>query len=317
MAPSLRQLEYVVALADTGRFVEAAKRCAVSQPALSKQIREVEDLLGVLLFERARPRVIVTAAGAEVVSRARVILSLSRDLVDAAAATTGSRRGTISLGVIPTIAPYGLPGLLSRFRARFPDATLAIHELQTEVLVERLQEGSIDLGLLAHPFDGDGLSGFDVVFEPFTLIAPSGHPLDSRGPVTVPDLAGQSLLLMDDGHCLRDQALEVCALAGLPPATSVAAGSVSTLVRMVESGLGGTLLPASAIASELRSGQGLVARGFEEPSPGRTVTLQWRSTSPHREWFDEIGEMFQDHYLELDTDHELISGPTPRIVPAP
>lgn len=314
MLPTLRQLEYVVAVADTGQFQEAARRCAVSQPALSKQVREVEELLGVELFERARPRVLVTTVGEEVVRRARVLLADARELVDVASASTGAHRGTVRIGVIPTIAPYGLPGLLVKLRELLPQVSFAIHELQTEVLLERLRAGEIDIGLLARSFDDAGLAGLDLVVEPFVLIAPRDHPLGVAAPVRPREVAGASLILMQDGHCLRDQAIDVCAVAGAPPPTSVSAASVSTLVRMVESGLGPTLLPASALAAELHAGQGLVvARSFQAPQPGRTLTLQWRSSSPHGAWFAEIGEVLRKHYLDLNTAIPKVAGPKPRI----
>lgn len=313
MVPTLRQLEYIVALADTGQFVEAARQCAVSQPALSKQVREVELLLGVDLFERTRPRVVVTAAGEEIVRRARRLLAEARELVNAAGAYAASPRGTIRLGVIPTIAPYGLPGLLAKLRRLFPDVAFVIQELQTEVLLEQLRSGGIDLGLLARPFEEQGLRGPDLVVEPFVLVAPAGHPLSVPEALEPRDIAGASLILMEDGHCLRDQAIDVCAAAGKPPATSVTAASVATLVRMVESGLGATLLPASALAAEVRPGHGLVARSFGDSPPGRTLTLQWRSTCPHAPWFLEIGEALRAHYLEFNAAMPEVAGPRPRI----
>ena len=311
--PSLRQLEYVVAVADTGQFVEAAKQCAVSQPALSRQVREVEDVLGVQIFERTRPRVLVTPAGVDVVRRARRLLADARDLVEAARASREGRRGTLRLGVIPTIAPYGLPGLLSTLREVYPQVSVAIEELQTEVLVERLREGTVDLGLLAQSFDDHGLTGPDLVFEPFVLLAPEGHPLAVAQPMQASELVGASLILMQDGHCLRDQAMDVCALAGTPPATSVAAASVSTLVRMVESGLGPTLVPASALAAELRPGQGVVARSFVGSPPGRRLTLQWRVSSPHGAWFAEIGAVLVDHYAGMNGGLPDVCGPQPSL----
>jgi LysR family hydrogen peroxide-inducible transcriptional activator len=314
MGPTLRQLEYVVALADTGQFVEAARQCAVSQPALSKQVREVEEMLGVELFERTRPRVLPTRAGEEIVRRARQLLAQARELVDTASAFTGTPRGTVRLGVIPTIAPYGLPGLLAKLRRLYPEVSFAIQELQTEVLLEQLRSGGIDLGLLARPFDDHGLSGPDLIVEPFVLVAPTHHPLSVPEGIEPRDIAGASLILMEDGHCLRDQAMDVCALAGAPPATSVTAASVATLVRMVESGLGATLLPASALSAEVRPGQGLVARSFlEESPPGRTLTLQWRSTSPTASWFLELGDVLQEHYLELNATIPEVAGSRPRI----
>jgi LysR family hydrogen peroxide-inducible transcriptional activator len=298
-----------VAVADTGQFVEAARRCAVSQPALSKQVREVEDLLGVTLFERARPRVIVTSAGIEVVERARRLLADARELVNAA----GARRSTLRLGVIPTIAPYGLPGLLAGLRQRYPDVSFAIQELQTEVLLEHLRAGTIDLGLLARPFDERGLEGPDLVVEPFVLLAPSDHTLGVPEPLLPSEIEGASLILMEDGHCLRDQAIDVCAAAGAPPPTSVTAASVATLARMVESGLGATLLPASALRAEVRPDLGLVVRSFGDAPPGRTLTLQWRATSPHAGWFVEIGEILREHYLGLNATIPAVSGPAPVI----
>jgi LysR family hydrogen peroxide-inducible transcriptional activator len=314
MTPTLRQLEYIVAVADTGQFVEAARQCAVSQPALSKQVREVEDMLGIELFERARPRVIVTREGEEIVRRARHLLAQARELVDAANAVAGTPNGTVRLGVIPTIAPYGLPGLLARLRRLYPDVSFAIHELQTDVLLEELRSGAIDLGLLARPFDDQGLSGPNLIVEPFVLVAPSDHVLSASEAIQPREIAGASLILMQDGHCLRDQAIDVCAVAGAPPPTSVTAASVATLVRMVESGLGATLLPASALSTEVRSGQGLVARSFPgESPPGRTLTLQWRTTSPNESWFIELGDALREHYLDLNDTIPDVAGPKPKL----
>lgn len=311
MIPTLRQLEYIIALADTGQFVEAARECAVSQPALSKQIQQVEDMLEIKLFERSRPKVIVTPAGQEVVRRARRLLVDAHELVNAASAVAGELSGTVRLGVIPTIAPYGLPGLLAKLRQIFPDTSFAIQELQTEVLIKQLRTGGIDLGLLARPFDDTGLSGPDLITEPFVLVAPTGHPLSVPETIQIQDIAGASLILMQDGHCLRDQAIDVCKVAGAPPATSVTAASVATLVRMVESGLGATLLPASALGAEVRPGLGLVARSFGEPAPGRTLTLQWRATSPNASWYLEIGDILREHYLELNETIPQVAGPQP------
>jgi len=308
-APTLRQLEYVVAVAETGQFVEAARRCGVSQPALSKQVREVEELLGVELFERVRPRVIVTPTGEEIVRRARRLLGDARELV--LAAQEGP--AVLRLGVIPTIAPYGLPGVLAKLRRSYPDLVFAIHELQTEVLLERLGDGSVDVALLARPFDDHGLHATDLVDEPFVLVAPRKHPLGVRRPVAVAELSGESLILMEDGHCLRDQAMEVCALAGVAP-TPINAASVSTLARMVESGLGATLLPASALRTEVRAGQGLVARSFGARPPGRTLTLAWRATTANAEWFERVADVLREHYLGLNGSFPKVAGDPPRMV---
>ncbi len=315
--PTLRQLEYIVALADTGQFVEAARQCAVSQPALSKQIQLVEALLGVVLFERARPNVIVTPAGQEIVRRARRLLLDARDLVNVAStfagAGAGVSQGTVRLGVIPTIAPYGLPGLLAKLRQRFPEVSFAIQELQTDPLLKHLRAGAIDLGLLARPFEDHGLEGPDLIVEPFVLVAPTGHPLCIPETIKLREITGASLILMEDGHCLRDQAIEICRVVGKPPATSVSAASIATLVRMVESGLGATLLPASALSAEVRSGQGLMVRSFGPSPPGRTLTLQWRATAPHAAWFMQLGEVLQAHYMSLNASIPRVAGPKPQL----
>lgn len=313
LTPTLRQLEYIVAIADTGQFVEAARQCAVSQPALSRQVREVEELLGVVIFERARPRVIVTRSGKEIVDRARSLLADARDLVEAAHVLSGTQRGVVRLGVIPTIAPYGLSGCLAKLRDLYPEVSFAIHELQTDVLLEKLRGGEIDVGLLARSFDDTGLTGVDLVDEPFVLVAPAGHALASPSSIAQGEIFGAELILMEDGHCLRDQAVDLCAVAGRASAMTVSAASVSTLTRMVESGLGATLLPASALQTEVRAGQGLVARAFDAPAPGRTITLQWRATSPKSAWFERIGEVIEAHYLQMNTSIDMIFGGAPEI----
>ena len=311
--PSLRQLEYIVELSDSGQFVETARKCAVSQPALSKQIREVEESLGVVLFERARPRVLVTPIGREVVRRARQILLQAKELEDAAVASQALPRGTFRLGVIPTIAPYGLPGLLTRLRDLYPEALFAIFERQTDILLEELRLGQIDLCLLARPIPNEGLKGTDLVHEPFVLVGPTDHVLRGSDAVSIEDVTGADLILMEDGHCLREQAMEVCALANSPRQLKVAAGSISTLVRMVESGLGATLIPASALSSEVSKNEAVFARSFSGPQPGRTLTLQWRASSPNANWFREIAEVLRAHYLGMNANLCKIAGPPPRM----
>lgn len=314
MMPTLRQLEYLVSLAETGQFIEAARQCAVSQPALSKQIREVEEMLGLLLFERARPKVLLTPAGKELLVRAKSLLAAAREFEEAARVLSGAHQKVVRLGVIPTIAPYGLPGFLVKLRRQFPDVSFVIRELQTEVLLDELRAGAIDLALLARPFDDYGLAGEDLVFEPFVLLAPEGHPLSVHETIEPAEVAGTNLILMEDGHCLRDQAIEVCALAEQSRTTDITAASISTLVRMVESGLGATLLPASALRVELRPELGLLARSFKaERPPGRTLTLQWRQTAPNHPWLQEIAQILKDHYLAMNASMPAIAGPLPQI----
>lgn len=289
MLPTLRQLEYLVAVAETGQFQEAARRCAVSQPALSKQVREVEQLLGVEIFERTRPRVLVTQVGQEIVRRARQLLGDAHELVDVAHASTRLHRGTVRIGVIPTIAPYGLPGLLAKLRALFPEVSFAIAELQTEVLLERLRSGAIDIGLLARAFDDDGLRGLDLVVEPFVLVAPGDHPLGKAAPITAREIAGASLILMEDGHCLRDQAMAACRVKKLEAVNSFAASSLLTLLAMVDGDLGVTLLPEMAVGSSLLK-QTRIRTWPLQQGGHREIALVWRHNSARAEEFRELGE---------------------------
>ncbi|TVQ96548.1 MAG: LysR family transcriptional regulator [Deltaproteobacteria bacterium] len=316
MTPTLRQLEYIVALAETGHFGQAAARCGVSQPALSRQVRDVEELLGVALFERTRPRTLPTEAGQGLVARARGVLADVRELAEAARAHAGLGRAHVRIGVIPTVAPYALPGLLAEARLLLPEATFAVHELQTEVLLDALAGGIVDLALLARPFPAGGFAGTDLVFEPFVLVAPTGHPLARRCAVDREELAGASLILLEDGHCLRDQALEVCTLAGAPPETTVTAASITTLMRMVEGGLGATLLPASALSVELATTRAVRARSFAGDPPGRLLTLQWRGSSPHGAVHRLLADALRAHYLGLNADMPAVHGPCPAIVSA-
>ena len=309
--PTLRQLEYLVALADAGHFGVAARRCAVSQPALSKQVREVEELWGVPLFERSSRGVRATPAGEAVVARARALLVAARDLAETAVGFAGRAAQRVRLGVIPTVAPYGLAGLLTKLRARFPGTTFVLSELPTAALLTSLREGRLDLALLARPFETQGIEGPDLVREPFVLVAPEGHALDAPGAVEVSELIGAELILMQEGHCLRDQALEICARAIAPASAEITAASLATLTRMVESALGATLLPASALSAEVRAGQGLVARAFGGRAPGRTLTLQWRCSAPHGAWYEEIGLVIQAHYLQLNATLPKVEGGLP------
>ena len=294
--PTLRQLEYLIAIEEHGTFHAAARACHVSQPALSKQVQQVEQLLGVTLFERARPQAIPTEPGRVILARARQILLQARELVhDAHAWGDRAWRGPLHLGVIPTIAPYLLPGFLLRARQRWPELTIITHELHTQPLLAALRQGQLELALLATPIDEAQLMGQDVLSEPFLLAAPQAHPLGQGGPVQVHELRDAPLILMDEGHCFRDHALEVCAMGGARAQTQLRAGSVSTLLQLVDSGLGATLIPAAALMREAASTRGVVYRRFAPPAPSRTIGLRWRASSARSGQLLELAALLRAH----------------------
>lgn len=275
---SIRQLQYVVAVADELNFRRAAERCFVSQPSLSAQVAEAERALGVRFFERDSRRVLVTAAGAEVVARARELIVGFGDLLEAAQEGADPLRGTLRVGVIPTIAPYLLPDLDPVLRATFPDLRLIWVEDKTEALVEQVERGALDAALVAAEAGLGSLVYEPVGEDPFVVAAPPGHALaEDDAPLRLAELAEHELLLLDDGHCFRDQALELCASAGAHE-LNFRATSLSTLVQMVASGDRATLLPRLAVEVENRRGR-LVVRPFVQPGPKRTLALAWRRHS--------------------------------------
>jgi LysR family hydrogen peroxide-inducible transcriptional activator len=275
---SLRQLEYVVAVADTLGFRKAAERCHVSQPSLSAQIGQVEALLGVRLFERDKRRVLLTAAGVDLAERARRVLSEVNDLIDAAQRLSDPFSGTLRIGVIPTVAPYLLPEAIPRLGKRYPRLRLLIREDKTAKLVRDLRDGDLDAGILALESDLGDLAHAVIATDPFVLAAPPDHPSVRKKRVQAADLERAPVLLLDDGHCFRTQALALCTKTGAQ-VHDFRAGSLSTLAQMAAQGCGVTLLPSLAVPVENRAGQ-LAIREFTAPVPHRTVVLAWRPHSP-------------------------------------
>lgn len=277
--PTLRQLEYVVATADEKSFSLAAGQCHVSQPGLSAQVREVEELLGVRIFDRDRRGVIVTPAGAEAVERSRALLASARDMVEAVRQRARPLCGSLRLGVIPTIAPYWLPAALPAVRRDYPELKLVLREEKTETLLELVARGKIDVALLAIDVPlGDAETAF-LFDDRFLLAMPVGHPLSKKKQVTEQDLDGERVLLLEDGHCLRDQAWAVCSRAGADENADFRATSLATLVQMVAGGDGVTLLPAMAGAAMAGPGTNIVTRPFRVPAPSRRIGLAWRRGS--------------------------------------
>lgn len=284
MRPSVRHLEYAVAVAQTLNFREAAKRCHVTQPALSAQVAQLEELLGVQLFERDRRRVILTAAGAKVIARAKEVLKELDALVDAAHVSARPLSGTLRLGVIPTVAPYILPRAMAAIRAHYPDLRLWLREEQTEVLVRMIIEGRLDVLLLALEAELGDLHRHPLWTDPFWVAMPKGHPLARHKKIRQQDLRGQPVLLLDDGHCLRQQTWDVCQAAGAHELGDFRASSLHTLEQMTQSGIGITLLPEMALQANAL-GARLELRPFSRPVPQRTIGLCWRRTSGREDEF--------------------------------
>ena len=307
--PTLRQMEYVLAVARTGKFGEAARECGVSQPALSKQIQEAEALAGGPLFERARPRALLTVRGEAFVKRAKRVLDDANMLVEAVQGCDHELGGELHLGVIPTIAPYLLPGLLGELREAHPSLLLVLHEAYTDEIMTALADGELDLVLLAMPIQEHRLVGEDLYEEPFSLLSPSGHRLAGTSRVKARELRDASLLLMDEGHCFRDQALEVCALAGAHERAQIRAASVSTLVRMVEAGVGATLVPMLSLRGEAHGVSGLNIRFFDDDEVvSRRIGLRWRDSDPREEAFRSLAKTIRAHARELSSKYVALLG---------
>lgn len=289
--PTVQQLRYAVAVADSRHFGRAAHACLVSQPALSAQIRELERRLGVQLFERTTRGALLTPAGHEVVERARRILREVDDLREAAAGAGEALAGPLRLGVIPTIAPYVLPGAMRRIGDAHPGVELYLREDRTDALVAQLQAGELDLLLLALPLSRPGIEELPLYDEPFLLAVPDTHALARGGRCDVAALAGERLVLLEEGHCLRDQALAVCELAGHDGGVEVQGTSLPTVVQMVGAGLGVTLLPATAIDRDVHEDERVVVRALKPPAPTRTVGLAWRSSSARAASYRQLGEL--------------------------
>ncbi len=275
---SIRQLQYVVAIADTLGFHKAAQKCRVSQPTLSSQVQKLEEVLGVRVFERDKRRVLVTPAGEAVVEHARKVLVELDDLIKVVSEARDPFSGTFRVGVIPTVAPYLLPFVMPAVAARWPRLRLALVEAKTDDLLAQLRAGTLDAGLLALVDGMEDLEHAVVLQDPFVAAVPRTHPLAKKKSVGLDDLEDEPVLLLEDGHCLRTQALTLCQRAGATE-TDLRATSLATLVQMVSSGNGITLLPSIAIDVENRRGQ-LAIKPLAGRAQGRTICLAWRKAAP-------------------------------------
>ena len=289
--PTLRQLEFLCAVADNGSFSKAAEACHVTQPTLSAAIKEVEGLLGVQLIERESRGASLTQAGETAVERARIILSDTADLVAATQQAGAPLTGGFRLGAIPTIAPFLLPRTLKALRAAHPSLKLYLREDQTDRLIEGLRSRKLDAALIALPWEASGIETMDLGDDEFLLVAPSGHNLTQQSALKSADLIEEDVLLLEDGHCLRDHALSVCRLPSQRDGADVTATSLPTLVHMVAGGLGISLLPRLAIDAGVTSGADVELRAFDTPMIGRRIGMAWRTGSPRAAEARMIGEI--------------------------
>lgn len=292
---NLRDLRYLVALADVLHFGKAAEACHVSQPTLSTQIRKLEDELGVALVERAPRHVMLTPAGRDIATRARRVLAEVDQMRETARRTSDPEAGSVRLGLFPTLGPYLLPHVVPRIRARFPRLELLLVEEKTEAVLHMLRDGKLDAAVLAMPLHEDWLETEFLFEEPFLLAVPEGHPLAAlRGNLRLSQLGDQHLLLLEEGHCLRDQALEVCHLAGAGEKEGFRATSLETLRQMVAAGVGVTLLPMLAVKPPVSPSENIRLLAFSDPPPTRRMAMVWRKTSAMGDFLHALAAVLRD-----------------------
>ena len=305
---TLRQLRYVDALARLGHFGQAAEVCAVTQPALSMQVRALEEGLGAVLFERLPQGVRLTAFGADFVARAREVLRAADDLADLARASGGRVAGRLRLGVIPTVAPYLLPRFIADLTAAHPEVDLHLRETLTARLIAELAEGRLDAAIVALPVSEPALVEEPLFSERFVLVRPRA---DAGRPVPGAEgLREMRLLLLEEGHCFRDQALSFCRMDGRRPREMLDASALSTLVQMVGAGIGVTLIPEMAIGVETRSAAVSVAR-LADPQPERTIGLVWRRSSPLARQLGAVAEVLRASAAAMRAGQEGGAAPRP------
>ena len=290
---NFRALQYFVKLAELKHFSNAANACFVSQPTLSTQIQKLEDELGVTLVERAPRKVMLTPIGEDIAHRARHVLRDIEHLKDAARRSNNPETGTIKLGIFPTLAPYLLPHVIPVICQRYPDLRLQLAEEKTENILSMLDQGRLDAGLLALPVEEHGME-MEVLFEePFVTAMPTSHPLTDKTHIDLSDLEGEELLLLEEGHCLREHALAVCALAGAHERVDFHATSMETLRQMVAANAGVTLMPVLSVKPPIAATNAIALRPFASPAPSRTIALVWRSSSPLSEFLRKMASSFK------------------------
>ena len=295
--PTLKQLRYLTALDEHQHFGRAAAACFVSQSTLSAGLQELETLLGTSLVERSNRSVVFTPLGREIAARARVVLREAQELAELAAGAKEPLSGALRLGVIPTVGPFLLPRVLPTLRKAYPQLKLYLTEDLTQRLVDELHSGTLDCVLLALPVETGEAEQMLLFDDPFELVARRDSPLAGKAKISTGDLQDAPLLLLTDGHCLRDHALDACHLGRRPAGTDVTATSLHTLVEMAANGLGVTLIPDMALKAKLLKGSELVARPLAGSKPSRRIGLIWRKTSAREKEFRLLGQAIKDAYL--------------------
>jgi len=292
--PTLRQLQFLVALGETGSFSRAAEACHVTQPTLSAGIKELEDMFGVSLAERESRGATLTHAGEIAAARASALLADAHALVQSVTSAGALFSGPFHLGAIPTIAPFVLPQTVSVLTRCYPDLKLYLTEDRTSRLVDRLRARTLDAAFIALPWDAPGIETLTLFDDEFLLAAPAGHPLTRKNGLSPEDLKDEDLLLLDDGHCLREHALSVCRLKPGPGREQVSATSLGTLVNMVAGGLGVSLIPRLATDHGLALGPDVALRAFVTPVIGRHIGIAWKAGSPRAAEARELGELVRE-----------------------
>lgn len=287
---NLRDLRYFIALAETRHFGRAAEACFVSQPTLSTQLKKLEEELGVTLFERAPRNILLTPAGEQILRHAKLALSHVGTMQEIAKHTKDPESASIRLGIFPTLAPYLLPHVVPKLRKRFPNLELLLIEEKTEILIHQLRDGRIDAAILAEPLIEEQFESMHLFTEPFVLALPENHPLSNQRTLGLGELEQQHLLLLEDGHCLRDQALEVCALSGASEKEGFRATSLETLRQMVAAGVGITLLPMLAVKPPVPKSPYIRLLPFRNPAPTRGIALYWRKSSVRGAFLHDLGQ---------------------------
>ena len=275
--PTLRQLQFLSAIAEHGSFSRAAEACHVTQPTLSAGIKELEAIMGVQLVEREARGARMSAAGEIAAQRAKRLLTDVQDLSAAVQLASAPLSGTFRLGAIPTIAPFVLPATISSLREHYPDLDLRLREDLTERLLDDVRNRNLDAALIGLPFDSAGIETMALADDEFLFVGPEGHRLAAKNGLSPSDLLDEKLLLLEDGHCLRDHSLSVCGRPAVQDGAQIAATSLHTLVQMVAAGLGVTMLPKLAATSGLMTGTRLAVRAFADPVIGRTIGIAWRT----------------------------------------
>ncbi|MCY4609524.1 MAG: hydrogen peroxide-inducible genes activator [bacterium] len=291
--PTMKQLQYLVALADTRHFGHAAERCHITQSTLSAGIRDLESVLGTAVAERSNRRVLITRVGAEIAERAKALLCDAEDVMEVARAGRSPMMGEMRLGVIPTIGPFLLPRVLPGLRERFPELTVFLREEQTAPLLARLEDAELDAALIALPYDTGGLDARVILEDGFLFACSRDHALAGAGEVSLDALAGECILLLEEGHCLRGHALDICELGDTTTRAQFEASSLHTLVQMVAAGIGVTLLPQLAVDADIARGTGISLSRLAMPT-SRQIGLVWRRSSLRADEFRLLAQTLRE-----------------------